>query len=69
MSPTIESLCLALGAKHVSIVDYNQLTYEHPQLTTYTVADWDAARKTETKSRLFDVVLSISSFDHDGLGR
>ncbi len=32
-------MLIALGAKHVTTVEYNKLTYEHDQITTTTPAD------------------------------
>jgi hypothetical protein len=63
MEPWFESVCIAAGAKTVTTIEYNKLTYDHPKITTLTVAE------AEGKSLQFDVALSISSFDHDGLGR
>lgn len=42
---------------------YNQLTYDHPNITTLLVED------TNQTEPLYDRALSVSSFDHDGLGR
>jgi hypothetical protein len=60
--PWYECLLLALGASHVTTVEYNKLTYSHPLITTTTPS------LLET-TYLFHTALSISSFDHDGLGR
>ncbi len=65
MEPWYEAMMLAAGAASVTTVEYNQLTYDHPSITTVTPAEL----KTATPSGGFDVALSISSFDHDGLGR
>lgn len=61
-SPWYESLMLALGAKHITVIEYNKLTYSHPAITTLRVTEY---RHTQD----FDIALSLSSFDHDGLGR
>ncbi len=58
---SFESVCLALGAAHVTTVEYNALTYEHERVTTVVPADMGTGP--------WDVALSVSSFDHDGLGR
>ena len=53
-------------------LDYIPILYEHDQLTTVvTVSDWDLVRNDPAAGspELFDVVFSISSFEHDGLGR
>ena len=62
-SPWYEALLLALGAQHVTTVEYNRLTYDHPNITTLLLSNLDT-----TKSH-FDAAISLSSFDHDGLGR
>lgn len=63
MEPWWEAVLLALGARHVTVLEYNTLTYEHAQLTTVLPRDLP-----EPPAR-FDIALSLSSFDHDGLGR
>eukprot|EP00937_MAST-01D_sp_MAST-1D-sp2_P002807 g2807.t1 len=65
MEPWYESLALAAGAANVTVVEYNRLTYAHDRIRTLTVAQ--AVRGLRPGS--FDTALSISSFDHDGLGR
>lgn len=64
MEPWYECLALAAGAAHVTTIEYNRLTYDHPNITTLTVSQARAE-----PPRPFDAALSISSFDHDGLGR
>lgn len=61
-SPWYESLVLSMGAQSVTVVEYNHLTYEHPAITCILVKDLPLEKQ-------FDVALSLSSFDHDGLGR
>ena len=58
-----ESVCLYFGAKSVTTIEYNKLIFLHPLMKTITPAEYDKAPKQ------FDVGLSISSFEHDGLGR
>jgi len=65
MDPWVEATCLAHGATEVVTVEYNQLTYGN--LRTVSGEDFDAFYATEQNS--FDVAISLSSFDHDGLGR
>lgn len=79
--PTYETLLLAYEAANVTTVEYNLLELKHPRLRTETVASFRArqglnpdgslpAEPVEAPRRvLYDVALSISSFDHDGLGR
>ena len=56
-------MLLALGAGHVTTVEYNNLTYSHPAITTLLLSNLDQNQAQ------FDVAVSLSSFDHDGLGR
>jgi hypothetical protein len=51
-----------MGVAHVTVVEYNLLTYSHPHISTITPSLLSPAAQ-------FDSALSISSFDHDGLGR
>lgn len=44
-------------------IQYNNLTYDHPDISTYLVTD------TTVNHTQYDIALSLSSFDHDGLGR
>mmetsp|Transcript_13075 Transcript_13075/g.29725 ORF Transcript_13075/g.29725 Transcript_13075/m.29725 type:complete len:283 (+) Transcript_13075:78-926(+) len=63
IEPVVEAMLLAHGAVHVTTVEYNRLTYDHPKLSQVqmrSISSWNAT---------FDVVVSLSSFDHDGLGR
>lgn len=50
-------------ASKVYVCDYNPLQHDHPQVYSYFVDDF---KKTGI---LVDAVISISSFEHDGLGR
>lgn len=61
--PWYESICLAHGAKEVVIFEYGSIVSEHPRVRMVTYDEY--ARNPEP----FDVGLSISSFEHDGLGR
>ena len=66
MEPWAEALCLGLGAKDVTTVEYNDLTFEHGALTTIKP---DAFRRRVEDGERWSIALSFSSFDHDGLGR
>jgi hypothetical protein len=73
-SPAVEALALAGGAARVVTVEYNALEYAHPLLSTATpagvAAAWAAGNATLLPPpRAFSLALSVSSFDHDGLGR
>ena len=72
MSPWHEVLCLAFGATQVHTLEYNELTYEHSQLETFTPKEFWSKEKIgngDGGANDYDFILSISSFDHDGLGR
>ena len=60
--PDFESICLAFGAAPI-VVEYNKITTDHPDVKYMTVEEYDS------NPRLFDVIFSISSYEHDGLGR
>jgi len=62
VTPWYEAICLAYGARPISI-DYNPIVSQHPAISTLTQAEYQAA------PRQFDMLLSISSIEHDGLGR
>jgi hypothetical protein len=66
MEPWFEAVCLAAGAEHVTTIEYNKLTYDHPQITTMTVDEVETQIEKDPKAMKFDAALSISSFDHDG---
>ena len=60
--PWYESIVLANGGQPTAI-DYNQTFYEHPEIKQTTISEyWKNPEK-------FDCAFSISSFEHDGLGR
>ena len=44
-------------------IEYNAIISKHPHLRAMTVSEYDA------NPIQFDVLLSVSSFEHDGLGR
>lgn len=63
MQPWYEAIAVASGARSVYTIEYNKLTYTHPKMTQSTPAD------VTIPDGGFDIAFSISSFDHDGLGR
>ncbi len=69
LTPWYESVALAAGAESVTTIEYNALEYYHPRITTVTNAEWYGAGGGHERGERFDVILSISSFEHDGLGR
>ncbi|TMW62389.1 hypothetical protein Poli38472_009882 [Pythium oligandrum] len=64
-TPWYESICVAMKAATCTTLDYNKLNYHHPKITTYTVAEFEASESRKQ----FDAIFSISSLEHDGLGR
>lgn len=68
--PTYEAAALSLDANHVTTVEYNRLTYTHPNITTISKQSFNELYACDGPyQNAFDVALSVSSFDHDGLGR
>ena len=62
VQPQFEAVALSYGAKPTTI-EYNKLTTNDERLELMTVDEYNA------NPRKFDVAISISSFEHDGLGR
>ena len=60
--PWYETMVLEFGGKPTTI-EYNLPGYNHPEIKEVLIQDY---WKNPTK---FDVAFSISSFEHDGLGR
>lgn len=60
--PWYEAIVLTYGGFPVTI-EYNKVISEHPDVRTMTVAEYEA------NPEVFDAVVSISSYEHDGLGR
>jgi hypothetical protein len=48
------------------LIQHNAVSYRHPALHAYTHRAFFASKE---RPETFDVILSISSFEHDGLGR
>ena len=67
-SPRIEATALALGAQRVIVVEYNPVQYQQERVESWSIPEL-ARRIAEGSAEQADVALSISSFDHDGLGR
>ncbi|MCH9620872.1 MAG: hypothetical protein S4CHLAM20_02800 [Chlamydiia bacterium] len=61
-NPWYESVILYYGGIPITI-DYNKIETDDSRLTLLTVDEY------KEKPQKFDAVLSISSFEHDGLGR
>lgn len=62
VTPWYESILLAYQA-YPTTIDYNKIVSNDQRLELLTVAEF------EQNPKLFDALLSISSFEHDGLGR
>lgn len=60
--PWYECMCLVRKARPLTI-EYNQVCYDHPDIRTVTVEQFKAEPVE------LDAAFSISSFEHDGLGR
>lgn len=68
--PWVECMCVAAGAASVTTIEYQELIYEHPRLSTIRVHDFEAAVYGSGRlAGTFDVAIALSAFDHDGLGR
>lgn len=62
-NPWYEAIAIANGCKHCYVIEYQKRYLEHPMVTYLTVEEY-AANPIQ-----FDYGISISSFEHDGLGR
>jgi len=61
--PIYEAVCIAFDGGSCTTVDFQVIKVKNPRLRTMTIAEYDE------NPELFDVAFSISSFEHDGLGR
>ena len=71
MESYYELSLLALGAAHVTTIEYNNLAHMHQRITTKSKFNFDAlCHSTTSRYRdSFDLEVSMSAFDHDGRGR
>jgi hypothetical protein len=60
--PWFESVCIFYGAM-ITTIEYKPLMSEDPRIKVMTPSKYDK------KPQQFDCAVSISSFEHDGLGR
>ncbi|CAM9862456.1 unnamed protein product, partial [Ectocarpus fasciculatus] len=68
--PRIETIAAAFGASTIHTIEYNKLTYGDGKVIpvrTFSASEFEHFYETSEAS--FDVVISISSIEHDGLGR
>lgn len=61
--PWVEALCLVYGAKSITTVDFIVPVLHRDDLRAITIEELDATNE------VYDVVISYSSLEHDGLGR
>jgi len=64
--PWYEAMALTEGARRVVTIQHSAVSYRHPALHAYTHRAFFASKE---RPETFDVILSISSFEHHGLGR
>jgi hypothetical protein len=60
-TPWFESACIKFGGRPTTI-EYNTIVTRTERIATMTVEQWERERPR------FDAAISISSFEHDGLG-
>ena len=61
--PCYEACALYYGAKEVTMVEYQKVTSEHPNIKTVTAEEFSKMNEK------YDAAISISSVEHSGLGR
>lgn len=66
--PWVEIICLYLGAKLVTTLEYGTIDSHHPQIKTET-PDTFREKYLAGKLESFDGVVTHSSLEHSGLGR
>lgn len=76
MEPWLEAFLIALDAELIVTIEYNYLTYHHPKIVTVSKDEFEWLYGGATDDyrnyryqNYFDLVVSPSAFDHDGLGR
>lgn len=62
-TPWYESILLAYGAKKPVVIEYNKIITTDPRISYVTPEEY------KLNPQKFDLILSISSTEHDGLGR
>jgi len=68
--PWLESICIVLGASNITTIDYNNLTYHHERIKTFSKYDFDMFyNDSGPYINSYDFVICLRSFDHSGLGR
>ncbi|CAI5463057.1 unnamed protein product [Closterium sp. Yama58-4] len=62
-TPWVEAICIAADAGSITTVDFNPPVVSHPRIKSISIEQLDAM------DDVFDVIVSFSSIEHDGLGR
>eukprot|EP00939_MAST-03C_sp_MAST-3C-sp1_P000175 g175.t1 len=62
-TPVYEAFALTYGAKEVTVVEYG------PRIATYPNVAYISPAEFDRPGRQFDAIISVSSVEHDGLGR
>ncbi|OQV22673.1 hypothetical protein BV898_03498 [Hypsibius exemplaris] len=66
--PWLEVFLLEYGADHVTTLEFGAIISQHPQIRTFTPANFTAAF-LQGQIEPFDFLFTYSSIEHDGLGR
>ncbi|XP_013390138.1 uncharacterized protein LOC106158621 [Lingula anatina] len=66
--PWVEVMLLNVGVNHVTTVDYNTITIEHPNISVISVTNL-AEKNLDGRFQPADFAVSFSSIEHAGLGR
>jgi len=72
--PWVETILLAVGAAHVTTIEYGTIISEHKRISTMYPNQLlhlaNASRQwARSRRELFDCIVSFSSLEHSGLGR
>ncbi|GJP43375.1 hypothetical protein CLOM_g2848 [Closterium sp. NIES-68] len=62
-TPWVEAICIAAEAGSITTVDFNPPVVSHPRIKSISIDQLDAT------DDVYDVIVSFSSIEHDGLGR
>ena len=66
--PWIEVILLSLNVGHVTTIEYNEYTTEHPKITLVSPSKFRQMAQLN-KAPMFDAMVTFSSIEHSGLGR
>lgn len=67
--PFYEGICIYYGVKSVTTLELNKRISEDERIRTFTLDEYDNWCLETEESCLFDVAISISTFEHTGLQR